>query len=629
MSQGTATKKNKGMIIVLVIIVVIAALIFFLTADMRAYSKASKLEEAGSYTEAISIYETIPDYKDARRRINECNYQIALALESEGNYADALSSFEALDGYSDAPAHANECNYQIALSTEKNGSATEAMTIFTSLGVYKDSAGHASDIEAAITDCNAEIERIATQRTEYDAAVTVATSLLDKGETPLDPETITMLNQALSAGADVIIDPPKLPAILSDITNMTQELSVIDYTAATSAITERTTALGNSILQYDNVNAPTEEFVIDRLMRVPVVAYVDAATEDNDPNDQLGKAGGYMAQVYFSSTMVSSGYASMPDMDVIAAGTDCGGSIEVYATVEDAERRETYLSSFDGTPFSSGSHTIVGTLLVRTSSKLTASEQKELETAVIDSLTSLNPGPIIQRVVVDSTEGASVPNTDSPSEDTTVSDDSPASDTSADGVIVASSPNLVTISECGYSVENGLLHYSFIAHNNTDTAIEFPEFRITTLDADGRLLGVESQILMVIYPGQDVVWASLGGEIDAMPASIEVEFVNPEPYNLVNPNKLDHPEYIPLEVHGATLKKDEYSSSLIGEITNPNDYAITGAAICIIFRDSNLKLLGGDNGFIDDVGAGETVPFEFYVSPDISTDSYEVYATLW
>ena len=39
--------------------------------------------------------------------------------------------------------------------------------------------------------------------------------------------------------------------------------------------------------------------------------------------------------------------------------------------------------------FASGSHTVVGTTIVRTSDELTASQQKELETKLINSLVEL------------------------------------------------------------------------------------------------------------------------------------------------------------------------------------------------------------------------------------------------
>jgi hypothetical protein len=88
--------------------------------------------------------------------------------------------------------------------------------------------------------------------------------------------------------------------------------------------------------------------------------------QGNDVNGQLGKQGGYSGAIFFS-------YDSVTDVegtDSIDKGTDGGGCIEIYPNVSDAKKRNEYLATFDGTPFSSGSHKVVGTLVIRTSSYL-------------------------------------------------------------------------------------------------------------------------------------------------------------------------------------------------------------------------------------------------------------------
>ena len=57
--------------------------------------------------------------------------------------------------------------------------------------------------------------------------------------------------------------------------------------------------------------------------------------------------------------------------------------------MEDAEKRRDYLATYDGTIYANGTHTVIGTVLVRTSNKLTATQQKELEQKIIDALTRL------------------------------------------------------------------------------------------------------------------------------------------------------------------------------------------------------------------------------------------------
>ena len=97
------------------------------------------------------------------------------------------------------------------------------------------------------------------------------------------------------------------------------------------------------------MSCPTEAYVIKCLEKVPNVTGISAVTEDNDPNGNLNKAGG-------------------------------------YTSPEDAEKRNTYLASFDGSIFASGSHSVIGTVVVRTSNELKASQQKEMEANIIAAL---------------------------------------------------------------------------------------------------------------------------------------------------------------------------------------------------------------------------------------------------
>ena len=140
--SNTPRKLGKGKIalIALAAAVIIAALAFWLTADSRAYSRGVELQEAGAYSEAIAVLETIPDYEDARERISACSYQIALDKEAAGSYAEAQAAFAALGDYLDAAERAEEAGYRQGVLLEETGSAQEAAAAFEALGSYKDSA---------------------------------------------------------------------------------------------------------------------------------------------------------------------------------------------------------------------------------------------------------------------------------------------------------------------------------------------------------------------------------------------------------------------------------------------------------------------------------------------------------
>ena len=141
-------------------------------------------------------------------------------------------------------------------------------------------------------------------------------------------------------------------------------------------------SVGNS--QNNGNKTLTSTDIIKCLQKVPCIIEIKAVTEDNDPIGQLNKPGGYTALVYFSYELVDQ--EEVYGDDLIDKGTDAGGCIEVYTTEKDANKRNEYLAAFDGGVLTSGSHTVVGTIVVRTSDELTATQQKLLESNIIAAL---------------------------------------------------------------------------------------------------------------------------------------------------------------------------------------------------------------------------------------------------
>ena len=132
------------------------------------------------------------------------------------------------------------------------------------------------------------------------------------------------------------------------------------------------------------VDNPTKEYVVQCLEKVPGILEIEAVTEDTDPMKNLNKPGWYTAHIYFSYQLVNQ--EDVYGDDLIDKGTDAGGSVEVYKTKSDANKRNAYLSAFDGGIFCSGSHKVVGTCVVRTSNELTVSQQQALESNIIFAL---------------------------------------------------------------------------------------------------------------------------------------------------------------------------------------------------------------------------------------------------
>ena len=105
----------------------------------------------------------------------------------------------------------------------------------------------------------------------------------------------------------------------------------------------------------------------------------------------MNKQGSYTASVYFTDSLVTD---TIEGKDIVTKGTDAGGNIEVYKTVEDAQKRNEYLSAFDGLPamLNPGSHYVYGTIIIRTSGRLTATQQNDLTQKIYQKLIEIKDG---------------------------------------------------------------------------------------------------------------------------------------------------------------------------------------------------------------------------------------------
>lgn len=283
------------------------------------------------------------------------DYKKGIECQTAGDYAGALEWYRGIEdyeNYKDAANRVNEC---------------EAM--LEAIQAYSEAK---SDLDRKNADLASMIEE--------------AEDLIAEGKKPLDDSLVPVLETSISEAKAAKQDIPPMPATEPEILEAVKTMESIDYSEALASLDNDKNALEKSVKQYELVDNPTEAYVIECLGKVEHVAHISAVTEDNDPNGHLNKPGGYTATVYYSDDRIDLDKAVYGN-SVIEQGTEGGGGIEVYATVEDAQKRREYLEIFDGGLFASGSHTVIGTVLIRTSNELTASQQKEMETKVIEALT--------------------------------------------------------------------------------------------------------------------------------------------------------------------------------------------------------------------------------------------------
>lgn len=363
------------------------------------YKKAVQYQENGSYTEAIAVYSELGDYEDAQSRLNECQNELDYAEAKEkmekADYKAANDLLSKLGDFKDSSTLLVECRNEIdyaeAMGLMEKSDYQAAEKLFSQLEGYKDSDEQKATCKKMgklVDSFNKAVESLTAKNKEVDDLVSKANDLVNSTDKALDEELRPALETAISALKAKRFDIPSLPDSEAEIKDMTSKIQKTDYSSELSDLDEAFKALELSIKQYALVDNPSEAYVISCLQRVAGITGISAATEENDPNGQLGKAGGYTVAVYFSHQKVDQ--SSVYGDTLIDKGTDAGGQIEVYSKPEDAEKRNNYLATFDGSAFSSGSHCVIGTVVVRTSDELTATQQRELEESVIAELINID-----------------------------------------------------------------------------------------------------------------------------------------------------------------------------------------------------------------------------------------------
>lgn len=148
-AEAAAKQKiRRKLAIVIGALITIAALILLWNSSIHPfikYSKAVSLMNDGNYTEAISGFEELVEYKDSVKKIEECHlaikeevYQNALACMNSQQYQQAYNLFDTITEYRDSKNLATESRYQEGLQYWNNKEYDTSNQIFTNLGSYKD-----------------------------------------------------------------------------------------------------------------------------------------------------------------------------------------------------------------------------------------------------------------------------------------------------------------------------------------------------------------------------------------------------------------------------------------------------------------------------------------------------------
>lgn len=165
------------------------------------------------------------------------------------------------------------------------------------------------------------------------------------------------------------------------------ENNAIKISKDTATIMKYCEDIETLLVVVKQITVPKAEWVQERVLEIDEISNAELVTEEKNPDGLLNKDGGYVGCVYFSLYEIDQ--TTVKGDSVVEKGTDCGGAVEVYATVEDAEARCEYLAGFDGTILYSGSYAIVGTTVVRISYKLSNEKQMEMTDIITKKLTEI------------------------------------------------------------------------------------------------------------------------------------------------------------------------------------------------------------------------------------------------
>lgn len=253
------------------------------------------------------------------------------------------------------------------ITKDESGNLDEVKTPVPEVTMSPEEIAFIAEVELtmeATASYNKAVEKYNMLVQKYNEAVLL--TCIDNIEIlPSSLDELATVNESYDANAEVVKGNNNKEKIAND----------------TNTVLEMAKQVEQAIAVVEQITAPSGDWVMERLSTISEIIETQAVTVEQNPDGLLGKEGGYSDCIYF--TIAAAIPSEVPGNSIVEKGTDAGGAIEVYATLADAEDRIEYLSGFDGTVLYSGSYAIVGTMVIRTSYKLT----DELQLAITDKIT--------------------------------------------------------------------------------------------------------------------------------------------------------------------------------------------------------------------------------------------------
>lgn len=289
---------------------------------------------------------------------------------------------------------------------------------------YKDAVAAADRFNASaekanvlIQENNDKLDAILSANSDLDNAVAAAVSLTEQDRLPASNEALMNLydavNQAKTARkADPKTEGTPLIALLEPTEDMSDEAlqeiiaaagekisvelvslpDVPDYSAELSVLKQAADDYTASLEDGSVPRDPDEDYVIGKLKTLPSFKSCAKVDKAHDPNGLLGKEGGYIGCVYYIDSRVNTRglrdkYGSKIN-DPLSMGTEGGGAVEIYGSVEEALERGVFLSGYEGYGAShiTGGHLVCGTMVIRVSTMYSREDRMKVLQELADCL---------------------------------------------------------------------------------------------------------------------------------------------------------------------------------------------------------------------------------------------------
>lgn len=141
--------------------------------------------------------------------------------------------------------------------------------------------------------------------------------------------------------------------------------------------------IDENIVIVNKITNPNVEDIVKKLGKITSINDIEIVNDEDKKSDLFNYDGMFKDCAYFTSKLVKD---AIDGQTAVEKGTDAGGCIEIYETVEKAHERFDYLMGFDNTIYYSGQFVIVGTMVVRTSYLLSDEDNSKTVDDIINAL---------------------------------------------------------------------------------------------------------------------------------------------------------------------------------------------------------------------------------------------------